>query len=316
MRQGCPLSGILFALSVDLLLRAIDDILAGDAVVRGYADDTAIVLEDYLRDMPPLCKIFEQFENVSGLSLNVLKIVLIPLFPFSSVAPVRNLVREHCPRWSQFIIAGCGKYLGFVIGPAAGHQSWKSALQKFHDRAEWWAQKHLGLFLNTQVYRVYIHSTLGFLAQLCELPPDLSIMFKAMLRKLAPGPGNWLIQKDLCNLTKFGMKGEFAHPSWMAAASKLRVSEYVIKDFANLHKSLEQVHSEYYRRPFGQWHYQSFVHILDKNARMMQSVGCSADKVRRMMPSRNASHFQRTATIIFVDAVSLIILRNAECASA
>ena len=120
-----------------------------------------------------------------------------------------------------------------------------------------------------------------------------------MQRKLAPGPGNWLIQKDLCNLTKFGMKGEFAHPSWMAAASKLRVSEYVIKDFANLHKSLEQVHSEYYRRPFGQWHYQSFVHILDKNARMMQSVGCSADKVRRMMPSRNALHFQRTATIMF-----------------
>ena len=69
VRQGCPLSGILFAMAIDFLLRRIHNALKlGHGVVRGYADDTAVVIEDFIRDLPFLCRLFCDFEKISGLA--------------------------------------------------------------------------------------------------------------------------------------------------------------------------------------------------------------------------------------------------------
>jgi len=79
IRQGCPLSPLIFALVVDILLRRIQKHLP-DCTVRAFADDVAVVVKDVHRDMPILRKIFHDFGQISNLELNMPKCVLIPLW--------------------------------------------------------------------------------------------------------------------------------------------------------------------------------------------------------------------------------------------
>ena len=63
VRQGCPLSPLLFAVCVDILLRMIAQRL-GDATVRAFADDIAAVLSDVSIQIPILEEIFIEFERI------------------------------------------------------------------------------------------------------------------------------------------------------------------------------------------------------------------------------------------------------------
>ena len=69
VRQGCPLSPLLYALAADALLETIATRLPA-ACVHAYADDTAMILSDFWTDVPILAEIFEQFETISDLHLN------------------------------------------------------------------------------------------------------------------------------------------------------------------------------------------------------------------------------------------------------
>ena len=78
VRQGCPLSPLLYAVISDVLLARILDECPG-ICVRAYADDTALVTNDFWRDAPILQRIFDEFSSISGLHLNMAKCVIIPL---------------------------------------------------------------------------------------------------------------------------------------------------------------------------------------------------------------------------------------------
>ena len=129
VRQGCPLSPLLFAVCADLLLAKVADKLKG-ATIRAYADDTAIVIEDMERDLPILQEIFNEYENKSGLALNLKKPVIIPL-NVEGIPSNQEKVSRWCPQWKEVIISEEGTYLGFQIGPKAHDTSWKKPLRKY-----------------------------------------------------------------------------------------------------------------------------------------------------------------------------------------
>ncbi|KAL9968540.1 hypothetical protein ACROYT_G020647 [Oculina patagonica] len=80
VRQGCPISGLLFVIGLDLLARAIKnhDLIKGITIrnheikTTMYADDTTVFLSD-TESVPHLLELLNQFKVVSGLEVNSTK---------------------------------------------------------------------------------------------------------------------------------------------------------------------------------------------------------------------------------------------------
>lgn len=231
VRQGCPLSGLIFAICVDVLLGRIAKALTRDGEsVGAFADDIAVVVEDFWRTAPVLQTIFQLFQAISALHLNVKKTVMIPLWPIQGVGNLERLIREFCPRWAGIVIAQSGKYLGFMIGPGAGMTAWDKPLKKFESRVHFWAGLHLGISMNVAAFNIYIVPVLEFVAQLVCTDDRVQNAMGWAMRRLAAGPGTWATQRDLENLTQFGFRCEFRTIELTARAAKLRVAATVAKD--------------------------------------------------------------------------------------
>ena len=77
VRQGCPLSGLLFVIGIEFFARALQK----DLTIRGiwvgqkeikstqYADDTTVFVRD-LDSVSMLLKLLDDFNGVSGLQIN------------------------------------------------------------------------------------------------------------------------------------------------------------------------------------------------------------------------------------------------------
>ena len=299
VRQGCPLSPIIFALCADVLLTELMLVLGEDEVVRAFADDTGVVVRDYEVSLPTLQKLFSEFAAISGMALNIKKTVLIPLWPITSLDNVRRLVREICPPWKDVVIDTCAKYLGFYIGPGAVDKSWGKPLQKYNQRVALWSSQHLGLCLNIVAYRTFIASVLTFVMQLEPLPTTMLDVFDAALRKLAPGPGMWATRADLCNLeAAYEFAGEFPDPRWTALASKLRVVYTMARDCSRFRHELLQCQMECGRRPFPAWHDRCYFCVLAKAEAELSSKGVDWRVVSSRLKAeggRRRLSFQRCA---------------------
>ena len=135
IKQGCPLSGSIFTLAVDPLIRCfLVASLVNRFAMTAYADDLAIVLADVFTDLPLLLRIFGRWSCASALKLNFTKCVLIPLWRYS-LDDVRDWIRSAVPDFLGCLIAAAGKYLGVWMGPAAHSCQWSDIAPKLGARA-------------------------------------------------------------------------------------------------------------------------------------------------------------------------------------
>ena len=65
VRQGCPLSGILFATATNVLIYALRTIhkISAPHMSKAYADDIGGVIKDLPTDLPRIINIFEEFAS-------------------------------------------------------------------------------------------------------------------------------------------------------------------------------------------------------------------------------------------------------------
>ena len=79
IRQGCPLSPLLFALAADLLLQRLSRALPRSCF-RAYADDLAMISFNMFNDIPLLEPLVEEYYLLLGLKLHYGKSVIVQLF--------------------------------------------------------------------------------------------------------------------------------------------------------------------------------------------------------------------------------------------
>ena len=203
VRQGCPLSPLLFAIATDSLLRRLLNVLPTELdIVRAFADDIAAVCSDWCKSISFLSVLFLEFEKVSALKLNIAKTMFIPLWEFRDTSNVRKLIQEHCPAWKRVSITHCAKYLGFLVGPTAGSHHWEAPLQKFVARLYKWSALPIGNFLRLKLFKSFSLSTLSFIMQLADLPTNAIDLQRLCVRKLFPGPGNGISLRDAQHLQR------------------------------------------------------------------------------------------------------------------
>jgi hypothetical protein len=225
IRQGCPLSPLLFITAMDGLLRLIMREVAG-ATVKAFADDTAVVFKSLKEDLPVLHKIFWKLERASGLRLNMKKCILIPLGDRGPAAVQAYLERSGSP-WFGAKVCTHGRYLGFEVGPGRGSHSWDKPVQKAWDRVRLWDWSRLGLFYSTQIWNIMILSLFTFVAQLERPPEEVRTVEAALLRKAAPGVGGWCRQSELLHLKRsYCFAGEYKDIANTTKAAQLRVARF------------------------------------------------------------------------------------------
>ena len=215
--QGCPLSSILFNISLDPFLECFHEFFVQSATstttsmpvsftLRACADDIGVALRK-LSDLIALASVFSAAELTAGLRLKPPKCVLVIISqPFAAdlVCSVKKWLAENIPSWSNFKIASDAKYLGFQLGPTAGSSQWNDALCKYTRRAYAIGDAHPAVKVASHLYNMQATPVLMYLAQLAFLPKGFEAKVRSAMQAVLHVATNALDHANYFNLVSLG----------------------------------------------------------------------------------------------------------------
>jgi hypothetical protein len=171
VRQGCPLSGSLFALIFHPVIVTISDSLYRSAMnvghdIFGYADDLALILHDLWKQLVPLDRTLADVASATGLYINWKKVQLVPLWRNPDLPYLLRRLSATCPRWKPAKLALSAKYLGIMVGPGVSDcEVFEAPLNKYITRCRYISQLGLGLARASSMHNIFALPVLTYVAQ-------------------------------------------------------------------------------------------------------------------------------------------------------
>ena len=165
VKQGCPLSPLLFILCYDVLASKLD--VFDDVQVKAAADDLAIeagCIEDIILTFPVL----DLFTTASGLGINRDKTVILSARDSPTIPPDIVQIKLMGSSWPLVKIVPSHKYLGILFGRNIKVDDiYKVAFVKTMERARRFtsATKFMSTQMKILVFNVFVTPVLSFIQQ-------------------------------------------------------------------------------------------------------------------------------------------------------
>ena len=106
---------------------------------------------------------------------------------------------------------------------------WTKPVQKYCERSQQWALANWGLALSARLYNTFVISVISFIWQLEKPPEEIMTKETQSLKRMSPGPFQWILAQDLYSLKEtFGMPMSFKSIEYSALAAKARI--YIAED--------------------------------------------------------------------------------------
>ena len=188
VKQGCPLSTVIFILIIDPLLfflKSSSCYFEGtdfETHPQGFADDSGVGFHD-VRALNTITRVYDDFCEAVGSKYRVNRTKSCLL----STLPLREEEKQviGCSRWPDIPTPERAKYLGFLMGRGVTTEEvYQAPLGKFTQRVN--SYMHLRSLLSTtskiRVANYYLNSIFSYISPLLHMPNSVVSSIRAKLR--------------------------------------------------------------------------------------------------------------------------------------
>lgn len=237
VRQGCPLSPLLYTVIAETLGNAIrkDGTIEGVQIpgstikskVSQYADDATLTLQDD-QSVIRCFEVITKFEAASGCKLNVGKT--------EGTYVGRQAGRIHGPvpiKWNEQNIDMLGTKMGNNMD-----QNWEKQIDKVENKLGRWATRNLTIEGRTVLIKTYALSSILYLLTVFMIPGTVITKIHQMIFKFLWKGRNELIARETCQLPK--RRGGLGIPDLVI--TNRAVKSRWIKEMTNRTKNSQWVH--------------------------------------------------------------------------
>ena len=186
IRQGCPISALLFLIVVELLahkIRITEEIKGiqiqdQEHKIKTMADDATLFSID-IASIEKAIEIFNKFHRVSGLKLNLTKTEIIPIGTMANKVPIiPNTLREIKVKHGAF--KGLGVWFTLNKNEQV-HKNCDERIKNMRTLLNIWKQRNLSLKGKILIIRTLILPQIQFLFNMIEIPINIIRKIDEML---------------------------------------------------------------------------------------------------------------------------------------
>ena len=200
VRQGCPLSPLLYTLIIETLVTAIrhDKRIEGipvpgsqdESKISAYADDGTLTLKDD-RSVARAFEVIQQYEAASGSKLNMEKTegIYVGQQAGRTTGPVPIT-------WKTDAITVLGTKMGNNM-----EQDWQKQLDKLEKRFDAWKHRSLTILGKAVLIRTYAIATIVYLASIFPIPPNITVKAQRLCFQFLWQNRNELVSRATCHLS-------------------------------------------------------------------------------------------------------------------